>query len=147
MSLEMLAPMGSDLYHLGCHLRCTVFMGEQGVSEAEEFDGKDGDATHMVSLLHGNVVGVLRTLWLPQHAKIGRFAVQRELRGQGIGRQLFQSCPNQIKSRSVDRIMLEAQVDRIHFYQHFGFQAYGYRHQHPFRGNNPVSPGQLQQCC
>jgi len=121
----MLAPVGSDLYRLGCQLRCTVFMDEQGVSEAEEFDGKDDGATHMVSLLHGNVVGVLRILWLPQHAKVGRFAVQRELRGQGVGRQLFQSCLDHIKSRSVERIMLEAQVDRIHFYQYFGFQAYG----------------------
>ncbi len=125
MSKDLLAPFGSDLYQLGCRLRCDVFIDEQGVSQEEEFDGRDDTATHMVSLLHGNVVGVLRILWLPEHAKVGRFAVKRELRGQGIGRRLFQSCLDHIHSQSVQKIMLEAQVDRVHFYQHFGFSAYG----------------------
>jgi len=100
-------------------------MEEQGVSLADEFDGKDPDATHIVTVQNDEVVGVLRVLWLPEHAKIGRFAVRKDLRNEGIGSRLFHTALSFIDRKGVERVMLEAQIDRIEFYENFGFEAYG----------------------
>lgn len=120
-----LAPYDSNWYHQGLELRRQVFMGEQGVSLEDEFDGRDQDAAHMVSIQNNQVVGVLRILWLPEHAKIGRFAVSKLLREQGIGSRLFQSALLYIQRQDIEKVMLEAQVDRVGFYENFGFEAYG----------------------
>lgn len=122
---HIIAPYDSHWYQQGCDLRREVFMVEQGVSPADEFDGKDPDATHIVTVQDGEVVGVLRILWLPEHAKIGRFAVRRDLRNEGIGSRLFHTALSFIERRGVEQVMLEAQLDRIHFYEQFGFEAYG----------------------
>ena len=71
------------------------------------------------------MVGVLRILWLPEHAKIGRFAVAQSRRNEGIGSRLLQTALGFIERQGQERIMLEAQIDRINFYEHFGFEAYG----------------------
>ncbi|MCP5019313.1 GNAT family N-acetyltransferase [Ketobacter alkanivorans] len=122
---QIIAPYDSDWYRQGCDLRRVVFMEEQGVSLADEFDGKDPDATHIVTVQNDEVVGVLRVLWLPEHAKIGRFAVRKDLRNEGIGSRLFHTALSFIDRKGVERVMLEAQIDRIEFYENFGFEAYG----------------------
>ena len=122
---HIIAPYDSGWYHKGCDLRREVFMDEQGVSQEDEFDGKDPDATHIVTVQNGEVVGVLRILWLPEHAKIGRFAVKKSLREQGIGSRLFHTALSFIDRRGQEQVMLEAQIDRIGFYENFGFEAYG----------------------
>ena len=122
---HIIAPHDSSWYHKGCDLRREVFMVEQGVSLEDEFDGKDPDATHIVTVQDGEVVGVLRILWLPEHAKIGRFAVKKSLRDQGIGSRLFHTALSFIDRKGQDQVMLEAQIDRIGFYENFGFEAYG----------------------
>ena len=119
-----LAPYDSNWYHQGLELRRQVFMGEQGVSLEDEFDGRDQDAAHMVSIQNNQVVGVLRILWLPEHAKIGRFAVSKLQREQGIGSRLFQSALLYIQRQDIEKVMLEAQLDRVGFYENFGFEAY-----------------------
>lgn len=122
---HIIAPYDSSWYQKGCALRREVFMDEQHVSLEDEFDGKDPDATHIVTVQEGEVVGVLRILWLPEHAKIGRFAVKKPLRNQGLGSRLFHTALSFIERRGQERVMLEAQIDRIAFYEHFGFEAYG----------------------
>jgi len=122
---QIIAPYDSHWYHQGCDLRREVFMAEQGVSLADEFDGKDPDATHIVTVQNDQVVGVLRILWLPEHAKIGRFAVRKALRNDGIGSRLFQTALSFIERRGVEQVMLEAQLASIGFYENFGFEAYG----------------------
>jgi len=122
---HIIAPFESSWYQLGCALRREVFMDEQHVSAADEFDGKDESATHIVTVQDGEVVGVLRILWLPDYAKIGRFAVRKSLREQGIGSRLFQTALSFIERQGQEQVMLEAQLDRIGFYEHFGFTAYG----------------------
>lgn len=122
---QIIAPYDSDWYRQGCDLRRAVFMDEQGVSEADEFDGKDPAATHVITVQDSAVVGVLRILWLPEHAKIGRFAVRHDVRNEGIGSRLFHSALSFIERKGVERVMLEAQIDRVGFYENFGFEAYG----------------------
>ena len=46
-----------------CHaLRRAVFVEEQGVSLAEEVDGRDGEALHFLAIADGAPVGTARIL-------------------------------------------------------------------------------------
>ena len=56
-------------------LRTEIFVGEQHVPPELERDAYDAVATHIVALVEGDVVGVLRIVFLPEHAKFGRVAV------------------------------------------------------------------------
>lgn len=121
----LVVPVYSQLANLAFALRREVFMLEQGVSHADEYDDHDRHCTHLVTVRDGEVVATLRILWLPAYAKIGRFAVRRALRGQGIGSRLFEHALTLIRQHGGERIGLEAQLDRIAFYERYGFHAYG----------------------
>lgn len=121
----LVVPVYSQLANLAFALRREVFMLEQGVSHADEYDEHDKDCTHVVTVLEGEVVATLRILWLPEYAKIGRFAVRQSLRNRGVGSRLFASTLALIGKSGCERIGLEAQIDRIAFYERFGFHAYG----------------------
>lgn len=121
----LVVPVYSQLANLAFALRREVFMLEQGVSHADEYDDKDKDCTHIVSLREGELVATLRILWMTDYAKIGRFAVRKSLREQGIGSRLFATTLQRIRDAGQPQIGLEAQVDRIAFYERFGFHAYG----------------------
>ena len=118
-------PVYSQLGNLAFALRREVFMLEQGVPHADEYDDKDRDCSHLVTVLEGEVVATLRIQWLAEHAKIGRFAVRGSLRNRGIGSRLFSGALDVIKRNGCERMALEAQLDRIAFYERFGFHAYG----------------------
>lgn len=118
-------PAYCDLANLAFGLRREVFMLEQGVSHADEYDDKDRIATHYVTVREGNVVATLRVLWLTEHAKIGRFAVRKSLRGRGVGGRLFRAVIESIRAGGGERIALEAQIDKTRFYEKYGFHAYG----------------------
>lgn len=120
-----LAPYDSDWYRKGLALREEVFIQEQNVPFDDEHDGKDQNATHLISVQGNEVVGVLRILWLEPHAKIGRFAVKKSMRNQGVGSRLFQFALSFIEQQGQENIMLEAQIDRVAFYEEFGFESYG----------------------
>ena len=121
----LVVPVYSQLANLAFALRREVFMLEQGVSHADEYDDQDRHCTHLVSLVQGEVVGTLRIQWLPEYAKIGRFAVRKALRQLGVGSRLFAAALERIRGSGCEHIGLEAQIDRIAFYERFGFHAYG----------------------
>src|SRR6056297_1437358 len=107
-------------------LRRAVFIDEQGVSEAEEMDGRDGEAHHILATLEGTPVGCARILFKGETGKIGRVCVLREGRGKGIGAALVQACVDHIATLpGLTRAELGAQTHAIEFYEALGFAAYG----------------------
>lgn len=118
-------PAGSDLFELAAQLRRRVFIEEQQVPEADEWDGRDQQAGHWVALYQGNLVGTLRVLWLEPHVKLGRFAIRKDCRGRGFGQALFRQVLMDLQTAGRQKFFLEAQMDRIHFYQHYGFTTIG----------------------
>ena len=118
-------PLDSDLGRLGLALRREVFVGEQHVPEAIEYDSYDAAATHLVALVDGEIVGVLRIVFLPEHAKFGRVAVRRNARGQGIASTMMRVAMELAKARGEARFYLTSQLDKVSLYEKLGFAAYG----------------------
>jgi predicted GNAT family N-acyltransferase len=110
-----------------CHaLRRVVFIEEQNVPEAEEVDGRDGDALHLLAWLDGQAVGCARILLAGETGKIGRVCVLREWRGHGIGIALINAALEALRStEGVERAKLGAQTHAIGFYEALGFVAEG----------------------
>ena len=68
-------------------IRRRVFVEEQGIAEALEFDGLDPAARHLLAVVDGAPAGTLRIRLIEQGrtAKIERVAVLAPQRGTGSG--------------------------------------------------------------
>jgi predicted GNAT family N-acyltransferase len=118
-------PPFSTLCNAAFRLRREVFVEEQNVPEDEEHDADDMTATHVVAILDGEVVGTLRILFKPEHAKIGRVAVGSRWRRRGIAADMMRFAMNECRSQGIDRFYLGAQLDKIALYERLGFIAFG----------------------
>jgi predicted GNAT family N-acyltransferase len=108
-------------------IRDEVFIQEQKVSLADEWDDKDETATHfLVSLANGNAIACARVVCEGNLYHIGRVAVLAQYRNQTIGRQLMQFILYWCQQQKPDfKIYLHAQTSRIEFYEYLGFVAEG----------------------
>ncbi|EKE44998.1 acetyltransferase, GNAT family protein [Oceaniovalibus guishaninsula JLT2003] len=107
------------------HLRRVVFMDEQNVPEADERDGRDGDAVHLLARKDGIAVGCARILRMGDTGKIGRVCVLPGWRGTGLGRALILACLDVLRAEGMARAKLGAQVHALGFYERLGFVAEG----------------------
>lgn len=110
-----------------CHaLRRIVFIDEQGVSEAEEVDGLDGEALHVLATLDGKALGCARILMSDGAAKIGRVCVLKQARGTGLGAAIIEACLDVARDQpGVTKAKLGAQTHALAFYEKLGFAAFG----------------------
>jgi predicted GNAT family N-acyltransferase len=119
------APVFSTLANAAFRLRRAVFVVEQNVPEEIEHDADDLTATHFVAIAEGEVVGTLRVAFKPEHAKIGRVAVDRDWRGRGIARAMMLAAMDHCQAIGVERFYLTAQTDKLGLYEKLGFIAFG----------------------
>jgi predicted GNAT family N-acyltransferase len=117
--------IASDLGALALEVRRKVFIVEQNVPETVERDAYDVEATHLVAIDGGDVVGTLRIVFLAEHAKFGRVAVLRQARGKGIAARMMQAGMQIARSRGETRFYLTSQADKTALYEKLGFVAYG----------------------
>lgn len=109
-----------------CHsLRREVFMGEQGVSAIDEWDGLDGDCLHFLAADSNGPAATLRLRPLGRVMKIQRVAVARRHRGTGLGQRVMQAALDHARSVGILSVELEAQTHALGFYERFGFLAEG----------------------
>jgi predicted GNAT family N-acyltransferase len=106
-------------------LRIRVFCGEQGVARAEEVDGRDDEATHLVAVVDGAVVGTCRLLPAGDTIKLGRLVVARDARGRGIGAALLAAGEAEARAGGVERIVLHAQTHALGLYTAAGYTLRG----------------------
>jgi predicted GNAT family N-acyltransferase len=118
-------PVFSTLCNAGFALRREVFVIEQQIPEAEEFDADDLTATHLVAIAAGNVVGALRIIWTDEHVKLGRVVVAQLWRGQGISTRLLRHAMDLARDSGETRFYLTAQHDKLAVYEKLGFVAFG----------------------
>jgi len=111
------------------HVRRTVFIEEQRVSEAEEWDERDArdDTTHFLLKTANHTIGAARML---ANGQIGRMAILKEYRGKGYGLRLLKdiierTLATQYKTGDALDIFLHAQTQAIPFYEKGGFKTSG----------------------
>ncbi len=117
----------AQLEPLASPLRQAVFVHEQGIDPALEWDPADAQCVHAVLCNHLGVAVATGRL-LPSEngvAKIGRMAVLRRLRETGLGRQVLLAFVAQAKARGDREVLLNAQRSAEGFYQGLGFVAQG----------------------
>lgn len=103
-------------------VREAVFVVEQNVPIELEMDAMDPSSIHVV--IYDQLYPVATARLLP-NGTIGRMAVRREYRGQGLGAKLLQVLMRKAIELGHTEIVLSAQVHAKGFYQRFGFSAYG----------------------
>ncbi len=108
-------------------IRTEVFVAEQGIPAELEWDEADFDGVHAVAENRlGAAVGTARLLaYAPGVVKIGRMAVQRALRGQGIGRLLLETLTAAARERGERAVLLHAQLTAEAFYRAAGYERRG----------------------
>lgn len=106
-------------------IRRAVFIEEQAIPEAEEWDDHDATATHLLARIDGRPAATARLIAAGDTAKIGRVAVLAEWRGAGLGRQVMARALHLAAEHGFARAVLEAQLYAIPFYEGLGFVAEG----------------------
>jgi predicted GNAT family N-acyltransferase len=120
------ARAGADL-DAALALRHTVFVGEQGVPEDEDVDGRDGDATHFVAVDGGRVVGTCRLLEAGDRVRLGRLAVEGAQRRRGVASALLTQAEQWAREHGAHEIVLAAQTDACALYEQAGYVVRGER--------------------
>ena len=110
-------------------VRTAVFVDEQGIPAALEWDAADAQAVHAIAV--NRLGGTLATgRLLPAVAgrgRIGRMAVLRSQRGSGVGRAVLEALVDAARRRGDAAVELHAQVSAEAFYLRAGFVADGPR--------------------
>lgn len=113
-------------------IRRTVFIEEQNVSEDEEWDDRDmlESTTHFLvikdtSPQNPNIKTALGTARILASGKIGRVAVLKTHRRQGIGTLLVSSAIKAALTMRYTNIYLDAQLSAIEMYAALGFVTEG----------------------
>ena len=106
-------------------LRSRVFCEEQGVSFEADQDGRDPEATHIVAIDDGTVVGTCRLLFRGAIARLGRLAVEPDRRGDGIAGAILREADRVAVDAGAGSIALHAQTYAQSLYEHAGYREYG----------------------
>ncbi|MFW5998723.1 MAG: GNAT family N-acetyltransferase, partial [Halanaerobiaceae bacterium] len=107
------------------NIRYRVFVEEQGVPENLERDEKDGQAVHVVAQIKNDIIGCGRIVFSTQKGKIGRVAVLKSYRGQGIGSDICKKLIKIAEEKGVNKVILHAQLHSVEFYKKLGFEPVG----------------------
>jgi YbgC/YbaW family acyl-CoA thioester hydrolase len=108
-------------------VRTEVFVDEQGIPMAMEWDAADQTAVHaLVRNRMGLPVATGRLLQkAPGVGRIGRMAVNRVLRGANLGRDVLRALMQAAARRGDHEVMLHAQRTAAGFYARLGFVPRG----------------------
>lgn len=111
-----------------CHaVRRIVFVGEQQVEAALEWDDLDELAEHFLARREddGTPVGTARLRIAGGHAKAERVAVHATARKRGVGRLLMAALADRAREEGCDDVVLHAQLASLPFYEAVGYEAEG----------------------
>ena len=107
-------------------VRRLVFIEEQGIDPALEWDADDAEATFAVAMdAQNHAIGTARLL---NAGKIGRMAVLPAYRRRGVGTALLLHLLGIARERGHQRIVLSAQQSVMEFYAKQGFSPVGPPH-------------------
>ena len=109
-------------------IRELVFVVEQEVDAAEEYDEFETTSVHFLAMLEGAPVGTARWRFTSNGVKMERFAVLKDARGKGVGQALVAAVLKDIEMHpdgKGKKRYLHAQIHAMPLYAKFGFQQVG----------------------
>lgn len=126
-------------------IRFAIFVGEQNVPPGIELDELDAKCLHAIAYdPEGKAIGTGRLL---PDGHIGRMAVVKDWRRQGVGAEILEALVAEAARRGHAEVVLSAQLQAAEFYRSHGFvaegkvyQEAGILHQAMRRVIGPVKP-------
>ncbi len=106
-------------------LRIEVFVEEQKVPREIELDAEDAHAVHFIAEQTREAVGCARVIIEGESAHIGRLAVKKAFRGQGVGTAVCRFAMDYCLAQGCTYIWLNSQRHAMGFYQKLGFCPHG----------------------
>ncbi|MEZ4334925.1 MAG: GNAT family N-acetyltransferase [Myxococcota bacterium] len=119
-------------------LRRAVFVDEQGIAAALEWDGHDATSRHFVALApvplsseapggtaRAYAIGTARMRRIAGQARAERVAVRRAARRLGVGRLLMRALEARARLEGLEAVILHAQVEAVPFYTSLGYAVRG----------------------
>lgn len=103
-------------------IRTLVFIQEQGITEADEWDEQDAISQHFVIYDQDQPIATARLL---QNNSVGRVAVLKAYRGKGLGQMIMLDIIAFAKQQGRAFLHLSSQVHAMPFYQQLGFVVQG----------------------
>lgn len=103
-------------------IRIAVFVDEQGIDPALEWDAFDAVSLHALVRIDGEAVATGRLL---PDGHIGRMAVHRQARHRGLGGQVLEALVGAARIRGDQSVELSAQCHAEAFYLKHGFLRQG----------------------
>jgi predicted GNAT family N-acyltransferase len=124
-------------------VRDAVFGREQKVPREIDWDGNDPRCVQVVATDDGGLpIGAGR---MQPDGRIGRLAVLKRRRGQGVGRKMLEALIESARRQGFHQVHVHAQVQAIPFYEKSGFRKVGaefleagIRHVHMTRSIRPA---------
>lgn len=107
-------------------IRGAVFVAEQRVPIAEEWDERDATAEFLLAKEGDVPVGTVRLVDQGEGVGLlGRMAVLPEGRGKGTGAALVRAAEDLAGEMGLKRVELHAQTHALGFYERLGYVAHG----------------------
>jgi predicted GNAT family N-acyltransferase len=97
------------------------------VSFEADRDGRDPEATHLVAVESGRVIGTCRLLFRGGEARLGRLVVEPDERGRGVAGAILAEADRVSRANGADRISLHAQTYALALYERDGYRERGVR--------------------
>lgn len=112
-----------------CAIRERVFIEEQDCPPEEEWDGHDDTSRHVLGWVDDQAVATARWRAVPHDdeivAKLERFAVLSEHRGEGHGTALVRAVMDDARQAGFDTLLIHAQSHLEDWYAELGFASTG----------------------
>ncbi len=107
------------------YIRETVFLQEQGFEK--EYDENDNIAKTIVIYDGNDAVGTCRLYWDNEVGchHVGRIAVPKHRRGEGLGALVVTEAERVIKELGGTEVFISGQIQVADFYKKLGYTQYG----------------------
>jgi len=111
-------------------IRAAAFLAEQDCPYAEEFEGNDFCALHLIGAVNDEPAACLRVRFFADFAKLERLAVRREFRRSRLAFEIVHAAIKLSRRKGYTRLYGHAQDRLVPFWSRFGGQ--------PMKGRRPL---------
>lgn len=105
------------------HIRKAVFVEEQGVPLADEFDEHDTYAEHILVYFEGQPVGTGRMRVVDEQVKLERICLLTPYRKYGLGKLIIGTLEQLAREKGMTKAKLHGQTHAEVFYQKLGYET------------------------